>query len=357
MKKYTAVILLLILLLSACGDQEQQPSIDLNFYANETTARIVREPVSTAETMSMDDYIGASYIFEGVELGITQEELTYSGGEMEVEVRYWSSDIQRSNYYFNFGVREYGLVDIGIFLFLDGRIQPCRTAGENEYSYMHTVTPGEKFEIFTQELYFTPVTGQAGDTLELQVLCVIWPDYFPDQGQHVYQHTAYMAGCTAAVSFDADPGEIQMPQVPDRVVSITTQAQDSDAEELSYQTTFRYSSSTGIRYGIRDLSEPQLYRFEMSGNPGGKYALWIFVDNQPVSVAEEDLVFLENEEGCKTIVNVMLDLSDYDGSMVIYPILVPRNLLSGGCPAWDHSISALYLSAADDFYDLMGWER
>lgn len=362
MKKTVLFAVLLALLLSGCGGEEQQPVLDLSGFAQETTLPSIpeaaQETTERAQVMSMEQWWSAAHNFEGVELEFSSDALEYTGEELAVTVNYWASD-RNANEYWNFGSQKTGLVDIGVFLFLDGQLQPCRTAGETEYHYMHTVTPGETFDILTEELYFTPVTGEAGEELELAVMCVVWPDYFLDMGQLCYQHTAYMAGDSALLKFRAAPGEIRMPETKDRVAVVTVKESEVAVSEepLDCHTYFHYKGDGGALYGVESLSGQELFQFEISGTAEGEYGLVIFVDNQPVSVAEEDRIYLQTQAGKRTMVEVTLDLSDYDGSMVIYALLVPRNCLSGGRETWNESREAYYLSSANDVYDLMGWEE
>ena len=66
--------------------------------------------------------------------------------------------------------------NVGILLFLDGRPQPYRLEGDTDYQYMHRFTLNN--EMIYPVFYFTPVTGQAGDTLEMATLTVLYPSIF-----------------------------------------------------------------------------------------------------------------------------------------------------------------------------------
>lgn len=365
MKRVFAVLLITALLLAGCSEvEEQQPNIDLSGIRSDATEDLsdvipMETEIPRETLMSSRDWTDVVHHFKGVALEFVQKAYSYSGGELSACFTYRVSD-EVQNYYWNFGDHIYVPHDIGVFLFLDGRIQPYRTAEETEYGYMHTFTVENLLDVSEAELYFTPVTGNSGDDLELQVMCVISPEYFIDQGQYLYQHTACMTGDTALVSFTEDPPAFEIPQVQDRVVSVTSQLMDVSNEldrgTFEVSTQFMLDADGGLVSNAKDFSEPVKFRMSFKGDPTGEYSLMVFVDNVPVSVNEEDLVFFSTEEGKKITVWVELDLSDFGGKSVVYGILVPRNCLSGGYKTWTKPAETYYLSDAANLDALMGWE-
>lgn len=356
MKRMISLLLSMLLLCGCQAQEEQQPSIDLSAIRPEPTA-LTEAPTAPVSSFSWDDWYNGCLGFKGVSLELSQEEPVYTGGELCLNVTCGASRVEIDEFWYH--VNTIKKVEVGILLFLDGQLQPYRTAAVSEYRYMQTCTP-TPLEDLSLELYLTPVTGKAGDCLELQVVCLVWPDYFVDDGPAWYQHTAYMVGDTALIQFQADPAPAELPPVQDRVVSVSIQQEELRQTGLKdtfeQHSTLFYTRDGGQLYGITAPTEPVLLRYESTGNLTGRYALVVFVDNQPVSVSQEDLVFFQNEAGKRTVVRLELDLSDFDGESVVYMIAVPRNCLSGGLPAWQDSIEPYYLSGAESFEALVGAE-
>lgn len=342
------LLLSLCICLSACVHTDAQAP------ANEETSpsMLTREEWEDASSMTM----GCSLGFAGHEDGYL-----YEGGELHTQLLYRCR-----------GYRDIGL---GLLLFLDGQPQPFRTAEETEYSYMHKIYPEDNLEEYSQlDVWLTPVTGEAGDTLELQVVCVSWPDYFIDQGMLTNQHTRGTTGSARTVRFEAGAPAQTLPQVQDRVVSWTLTREDIEEKEkgnwseiemkrhspeieysLKYNE-YNYCTDGGVLYSFVP-GDYVTFRYESIANTDGEFGLVIFVDNEPVSVAAEDLIFYRNEDWKKTVIEVKLDLSDFDGSSVIYAFTLGRNYFQEGArETFFETRNPYYLSGAQSLEDLMNWK-
>lgn len=115
---------------------------------------------------------GSMQTFLNVELDGEDEPIpfTYNGGTMEVGFQYSG----------------YGTAkNVGFLVFLDGVPQLWQMNGEGETSYMHYLELGDD-ETCSFTITFTPVTGQQGDTLELNVCSVYYAQYQPDMTTTYY---------------------------------------------------------------------------------------------------------------------------------------------------------------------------
>lgn len=303
--------------------------------------------------------VGGSLGFAGqCTEGMEYNYYIYDGGELHAQI-----DLQTS------GMKEIGT---GVFLFLDGRPQPYRLADSDEYAYMHTFNQEDGVRMI-HDIYLMPVTGQAGDVLEMQVVCVTWPDYFLDQGRTVAQHTAGTTGSSVLVVMETAPEAQALPPVSDKLVSFSVEHQDLRASEIEGWTAEKMRNEYEFHYALDGVGDGgTLYNFQSSdsvefqyeiwGNTAGSFGFVLFVDNQPVSVAAEDMILFTNENGKKTVITMQLDLSDFDGSSVVYGVLLGRNFLTGGIgngasEGFRETWVPYYLSDAQDIYDLMGWEE
>lgn len=161
---------------------------------------------------------GSSQEFLNVELNEADETIpfTYSGGKMEVEFQYSGYGTARNT---------------GFLVFLDGIPQPWQMNGEGEFSYMHYVEL-EDNETCSFTITFTPVTGQEGDTLALNVCSVYYAQYQPDMSTTYYFGNYHkVLSSVMPVSFLADASESEDdPSATDMLenVAVTSNQMTSD---------------------------------------------------------------------------------------------------------------------------------
>ena len=92
------------------------------------------------------------------------EFIEYSGTDVEID------------YYVEL---EGNVNNVGFLLFLKGEPQPYKIKGiETEYEYMHQLTVDEERKQFTFQ--FSPIVGEEGEVLELQVISIYNAAFIPD---------------------------------------------------------------------------------------------------------------------------------------------------------------------------------
>lgn len=356
--------ILLVTVLSSClsvDENTAHPTVENLF----TVPKTVLDDQQSA-ALSIDEWkknwpekVGGSLGFAGQHTeGMEYKYYIYDGGELHAQI-----DLQTT------GMSEIGT---GVFIFLDGRPQPYRIANHNEYTYMHTFYQEDGVRTI-HDIYLTPVAGQEGDVLEMQIMCVTWPDYFLDQGRTVAQHTAGTTGSSVLLVMEATPEAQSLPSIPDKLLSFSVEYQDLTASEIEGWTAEQLRNELECHYTLNGHidggniysfrgSDSIEFQYEIWGNTAGTFGFVLFVDNQPISIDPSDAILFTNQNGKKTIISMKLDLSDFDGSSVIYGVLLGRNHLSNGigngaCESFQETWIPYYLSDAQDIYDLMGWER
>lgn len=371
MKKHTLLTIAFLLFLLAGCSANREPVLSSS-EISPTVADLFTRPTETAAPTEANDAEApeaptAAPVPERLSHGPDGERLqdeistyyVYEGGELHIPYKIQATGFSQ--------------VGTGILVFVDGQCQPYRTSEEPDYTYMHTFYPreGRRTEF---ELIFTPVTGTEGDDLEVYFLNINFPEYFPSMGQYGWANTRGSAGAQTRIKFFATPPEQTLPQVPDRVLSWNISFEDLKSSEVLgwSDTDFRtriqdYLWINGHRedevyattqYSISE-DPPLPFKLELWGPPLTNYGLVIFLDNTPVSVEAEDLIFPPIESGKKTVIEAEIDLSGFDGSSVIYAVLVPRNYQSrDGLPAHDtytfiQGITAFYLSSAGSYEEMM----
>lgn len=330
MKKWF-MILLALLLLTGCaagqGSLGSHPTVDNIFQPQSTAApAFTTAPTSTptAPPYNADSLSGGgcglSLLYEDI------DSVTYTGGEMCV------------SYFLDLEGDHISWDGVGILLFLDGQSQPYRTDMDMEYRYMHTVYPESGVDTHVN-LYFVPVIGEKGQQYELWATNMVFPYVGARWDGIAGGKTLTAFGSRLLVDFAETPPAVELPLIPDRLISWNTELREVkqseinsgwDAEDLMNKVDYVLytencsSKSVYYIYGVTG-DQPLKLRFEMWGNPLLQWGLVIFIDHVPISVAPEDIMQLQTEAGMKTIVEMEVDISDFGEESVIYAMFVPRN--------------------------------
>ena len=329
MKKTWIFLILLTLLLTACtpekGPQEttQTPTVENVFTQPSTTAP--DSPTETTAPVGLGG--GLSFGFETQERDSLGAYLTYTGGELVVPCSIDTSG--------NIGSK-----GIGVLLFVDGLPQPCKAEGK-DYAYLHTFQFDQP-ESRVIDLSFTPVTGEAGDELEIYGVSVVAPNYsYTEDGplSFTYTKASPVIGCRlkyretppAEVFPKASP-RLSQPEIRKEPLShleIDTWTEQDLQENYEFHFYANNAPDGGSPriYQVRE-DQPVKLRFELFGTPYVHYSVVFFVDNQPVAPQDGTPIWVDVENGQKTVVEAQLDMTGFDTESVLYAILVPQNYFS-----------------------------
>ena len=156
MKRRALILMtiLFIVLFVSCTSNEQ---IDISSIEEVVTEDMFEETESEMEVLGSIGH-GLSEILK------EDEFIKYSGIDVEVD------------YYIEL---EGNVNNVGFLLFLKGESQPYKIKDvETEYEYMHQLTVEEDRKEFTFQ--FSPIVGEEGEVLELQVISIYNPVLIPD---------------------------------------------------------------------------------------------------------------------------------------------------------------------------------
>ena len=329
MKKVWIFLILVALLLTACAPEKgprettQIPTVENVFTQPSTT--------SEADTQEPEDSQALGSVIIGAAGDSQKDEkgtfYTYNGGEMVLPFRVeGSGSIVCSG--------------IGILLFVDGLPQPYKTEG-TDYGFLHTFFPPDN-EAYTVDLVFTPVTGKAGDDLEVYAVSVLAPNYsYTSKDSQAFPYTGGSPSAGFRLKYQQTPPEETFPKeslwlsnVEIRKESLSfSEIGDWSEQELQENLEYHFFANN-----ILDTSAPYVYevegaqpihlRYEVFGSPYVRYHLVFFVDNQPVASQDGTPIFVDVENGQKTVVEAQLDMTGFDTESVLYAVLVPQNYFS-----------------------------
>lgn len=324
---FAVAMLIVAFLLTACNETavipEDDPAAETTGENIFTVPQNTSEPISGTAAPEGKDFGAIGHGFSDKSLknekGVYQ---VYSGGELHISYQITARGFVSEN-------------GIGLLLLLDGQPQPYRISEDGETRYMHVFQfdEGGRKDV---ELILTPVTGKAGDTLELNGFHVINPTYYPSEEVIGFMQTAGSTYSGTQLVFQADPPAVELLPVTERVLAQSVEMVELTSEEimgassqsLQESVTFRYSSDhptlSGNIYGITK-DKPLILTGEIFGAPAVEWSLIVYVDHQPVSVIPENRIAFHTENGKKTVVTMTLDMSDFDGEGIVYGVLCARN--------------------------------
>ncbi len=319
---YSFVVILFAFIFASCAAAPAAPST-----SGSTVPSLSALPSDTASTMPKEGGNLGS-LSAGLHDDCPSDDygpyITYTGGEMSMGYEIGSSG----------KIRESG---IGILLFLDGQPQPYRLEGESTYTYLHTFYPEKPSMVV--DFYFTPVTGQEGDDLEMYALAILNPEYRPSVGpQQMMVFTSGSVGAGWRLKFEATPPEADFPEKQVRLSDAEIAATDA-----SYGDTVGWSEEDlrerlGSRSYVNEAPHngqnrvynitagtPVDLRYELWGTPYIKSSVIFYVDNEPVFTSDGLPFDMTVSSGEKKILTAKLDMTGFTGESVLYIVRVPRN--------------------------------
>lgn len=240
--------------------------------------------------------------------------IIYSGGELRIPYELFASRV--------------GNQEIGVLIFVDGQLQPYKTAGDDTVQYMHRFVPHRKK--ISEDLIFTPITGEIGDKLMICFMAIIDPGVYLERE---YTRWYWKSSNRLYLQYEADPPEPQYPETPDRVKAVHIVTEEDagliggwSEEDLAYRTAFQFYVNDRHFDSIAtvDASEPLRLRLSLWGTDQNEYGVVFFVNHQPISVEQEDLVYIRNELGDKVTVEAEVDISDLSGNVLVYAMVTGR---------------------------------
>lgn len=337
MTRKNSILLLLILLcfaIAGCAAAPAGATRPSGAETMPTVADLFTQPVESTEPEPASTVPAGEIVLGGISHGFRGEPsqddaglyYRYEGGEMR-----FPYSIDASG-----GLTQAG---IGILLFVDGQPQPYKTAEDEDYRYLHTFYSKKNF--ITEEFIFTPVTGQAGDMLEIYAVNINYPDWSPSKEAFGFAHTMGMIWAGMRLQYQASPAPAVLPETAARLLACEKRYVDLTEDEirgwssqdLQQEVAWKFlvnghgDAGTAAITGITPEDPLELY-FEILGSPYAQFGLVVYLNNEPVFLDGENALYLDIQSGKKTVVEAQVDMAGFDGEGVVYAILVPRNFCS-----------------------------
>ena len=337
-KPLTALLLAALLLLSACAslppegtEIETEPTSPSGEELSPGMEGSYEVSLDTTEPPTEDDRMwyppGLHLQFLGETDAKNEDENgiyfhPYTGGQMQMDCRIAYCDPMET--------------EIALYFFVDGMLQPFRLEEGGELAYTHTIEASGTLELV--HLYFTPITGQAGDSLRVLLCAQPMPDYISGEKLLTGESPLRMGACRARIRLEVTPPAVTVPAVEDHLLSWTSEtvalnegeqfrlAREYEIKELlcNGQET-ETPDEAKIFYEMTPEDTVEL-RFECyTDMEGTQYSLLVLLDGQPVSVDPADWMTFVSEAGQKNVVTARISLRDFEAVGKIGVFCVCRN--------------------------------
>ncbi len=325
-----SLCLVLALSLTACGPAPSDPTemVANPFTQGTTTASeesASPNQASSSPMASAGEIISppSSAVF-GLRGSATElKPIEYDGGE--------------ATGYIYFGGDGWENLSAGFLLFVGGLPQPYRTEDEPEYAYLYTIHNVHPFEDPAYyEIHFIPVTGQEGESLDMQCVRLDWPGVYPSAIFPEANSKSPSCVSTGGNLFYATPPAQELPETTRRLVSQTV-----TTEKLVYaeQANLPTNGSLTVIYNMRFAESPdgfntvfgitedtQLHlHHEVYGSPQVQYRIVTFIDGQPVTTDPAEMPLIQFDQGEKVIVDQTISLQGFHENAELVTVLVPVN--------------------------------
>lgn len=226
----------------------------------------------------------------------TLDAYEYNGGQFELEYQVTASGTAKN---------------VGFLLFLDGIPQPYRVDGQGDADYMHMFELEEDDREYLFSFVFTPVIGSAGDTRQLKIYSVYYPQFQPDMvtssSYGMYYSILEMALELAFREDAAADGANAGAQTVSALSAVTVTSEDMTGDFVNSRLN---SGFTVEGQSEEDLLEDSVYSFieydgktvydnldvsnqdtvhityQMVGRPGAVYRVTLYANNHPMTDGE-----------------------------------------------------------------------
>lgn len=230
------------------------------------------------------------------------------------------------------GASEGAESEIGVFLFVDGVVQPYSIVYEDgtsrsEDSMQVFCLDYEEKESFN--MVFQPVTGKAGETLSLMAVTILNPS-FVAEGENNPRYGIYhgeSATTDRNISFDVD--------APAQTLSTATT--EYDVKEIHQEIMDRLAAwgaldqldmtatlelDVGEENIIRADGKRAEVTVQLYGGPEANFNITFFVNHKPVKINEADYISVRTEKNKMIEFTVQLDTTDLGELNTVYAIAV-----------------------------------
>lgn len=247
----------------------------------------------------------------------------------------------------NYHVKASGAAkNVGFLLFLNGIPQPYQIDGKGDMQYMSMFELEEDDQQYPFSFVFTPVTGTVGDTLELKIYSVFYPQFQPDMATTSSYGLYYnILEGTIEIAFQATPNvnEVDAKTLP-VLSSVTVRKDDMTSDFVSNYLNSGFAAGgksekdqladsvfSFIDYNGKsavdniDVSNQGTLHitYQMVGVPGATYRISLFGNNQPMTNGEALSWEITLSKGKVSVLEAIIDISSLDDFTTFYVLACP----------------------------------
>jgi len=246
---------------------------------------------------------------------------------------------------FEYYVNAYGQArSIGFLMFVNGVPQPYKIdTADAAYEYMHTFELEEDNVDYFFTFIFSPVTGEQGDTLTVDVTSIYNASFMPDMeestsygGYHAILPASYpMLFESDALHFDAlddkSFGTVSYSSEPvtNQLLETLTNngLRDIDMDTFNSEVFSLMYFDGEMKSDNLQVTENGVLQIQymLCGHAGLEYETTFYINHQPITSSEGLSHNTVISKGSISIITFDLDLSELEDFSTFYAISVPKN--------------------------------
>lgn len=310
-------------LLSGCRNNPSAVEAD-----GDTDVLLVEDPFQ--ESSGVSDFLG-SLSHRATDITALENGYVYEGGQFVLDYSVTGAGTAKN---------------VGFLLFLNGAPQPYLLNGEGEEQYMHMLQLETDDQPYSFSFVFTPVLGQEGETLDLRVYSVYYPQFQPDMvstsNYGMYHHTL---GVTIPITFLASAPTNEKSGSREAALShVSLSSRDMDEDFVTKhlsgslvgngQTVESMLESNAVAFieydgenvfNNLDVSEHDTVHitYQMVGAPGMAWRVSLYADHQAMTDGELNSWEVTLSKGKVATLEADIALSALDDFTTFYIFACP----------------------------------
>lgn len=237
--------------------------------------------------------------------------------------------------------------NIGFMIFLDGIPQPFKIDDTDEqYRYIHNLKIDKDNEPIVYNFIFTPITGEKGDTLNLTVTSIYFPQFIPDMKETssygLYHSTLPVE---IPIKFNSNTDKLDNTMYSTEQYLSNTQIStypinnefiknelSSSLNEITMEdlnseilTKVYYNDKKEMSNLLINKEGNLHITFKICGVPGAKYKNIFYINHNPIS--DDKLVCFDTtiKKGEVSVIDAEINVKELDDFSTFYIISVPIN--------------------------------
>lgn len=258
---------------------------------------------------------------------LEQADFTYGYADIDGDIKFTYDGEELNIPYYIENVGNTDLV-MGLVVFVDGVPQKYAYNADDSKSYVKNVTIKPQ-EATNLSIYFTPSTGQQGETKGLYIGVIFNPDYKATVDSPVYGINQRIS-CLGGISIEFKKSVETVSLKTTEYKSENQDEEENEGVDSTFETDSESLDDLLITFTKSDISsvyykEDDVFKipFKMKGGSNCHYKVFAYIDNEVVQINGLDYLGVTMNESESFTYELMIDSELVNDSSSFYLIAIP----------------------------------